>query len=275
MYVFILFCYLIKELRNIYKQRLGYFMKFWNFIELFIIFGSVAAIAAYIYMILSTQSAVEEFSRTNGNVFMNFQLLAYWNENLTYLTAVICFFAMLKLVYLFRFNRRVGLLGSVLRYAAKDLKYFCFIFLVIFSSFVLVFYLLYTDTLDGFRTILNAVETSMQIILGKFDFTSIMFIAILDESFHKVLQDLSLQSDDHEITQFIAAQFIMWIGLHKTAWGKKFLITTATHQQEQIYDPDADPAKNVIQLKSLMDELLEYVQQNHISEETKSNDSKP
>ncbi|CAH8872331.1 unnamed protein product [Trichobilharzia szidati] len=299
LYVFILFCYLIKELRNIYKQRLGYFMKFWNFVELFIIFGSVAAIAAYIYMILSTQSAVEEFTRTNGNVFMNFQLLAYWNENLTYLTAVICFFAMLKLVYLFRFNRRVGLLGSVLRYAAKDLKYFCFIFLVIFSSFVLVFYLLYTDTLDGFRTVLNAVETSMQIILGKFDFTSMyeremvlgpllfaafslcvvfvmvsMFIAILDESFHSVLQDLSLQSDDHEITQFIAAQFIIWIGLHKTEWGKKFLITTAAQQQEQMYDPDADPAKNVIQLKSLMDELLEYVQQNHISEETKSNDSK-
>ncbi|CAH8648338.1 unnamed protein product [Heterobilharzia americana] len=299
LYIVILFCYLIKEIRNIFKQRLKYFKRFWNFVEIFIIFGSIAAIAAYIYMIIYTKTAIDEFSRTNGLIFMNFQLLAYWNENLTYLTSVICFFAMLKLVNLFRFNQRVGLLGSVLKYAANDLKHFCFIFLVVFCSFVLVFYLLYTDTLDGFKTILNAIETSMQIILGKFDFTSMyeremvlgpllfaafslcvvfvmvsMFIAILDESFHSVLKDITLQSDDHEITQFITVQFILWTGLHKTSWGKTFLNNIITQQQEPIYDPDGDSTKNVAQLKLLMDEFLEYVQQNHIAEERKSINSR-
>ncbi|TNN06289.1 Polycystin-2, partial [Schistosoma japonicum] len=295
LFAFILFCYLIKEIRNIFRQRLKYFTRFWNFVELFIIFGSIAAIAAYIYMILSTKSSVEEFSRTHGNIFMNFQLLAYWNENLTYLTAVICFFAMLKLVFLFRFNYRIGLLGSVLKYAAKDLKYFCFIFLIVFSAFVVVFYLLYNDTLSGFKTILNAIETSMQIILGKFDFTSMyerqmvlgpllfaafslcvvfvmvcMFIAILDESFHSVLNDLSLQSDDHEMSQFIAIQFIHWTKLDRTAWGKNFIKNVNTQQQEPIYDPESESTKHVTQLKLLMDEFLEYVQQNLIAEETKS-----
>ncbi|CAH8578611.1 unnamed protein product [Schistosoma turkestanicum] len=294
LFAFILFCYLIKEIRNMFRQRLKYFTKFWNFVELFIICGSIAAIAAYIYMILSTKSSIEEFSRTHGNIYMNFQLLAYWNENLTYLTAIICFFAMLKLVYLFRFNQRVGLLGSVLKYAATDLKYFCFIFLVVFSAFVLVFYLLYNDTLNGFKTILNAIETSMQIILGKFDFTSMyerqmvlgpllfaafslcvvfvmvsMFIAILDESFQRVLKDLSLQSDDHEMTQFIAIQFIQWTGLDRTAWGKNFIKNGHTQQQEPIYDPDSESSKHVAQLKSLMDEFLEHVQQNLMTEEKK------
>lgn len=282
-----------------FRQRLKYFTKFWNFVELFIICGSIAAIAAYIYMILSTKSSIEEFSRTHGNIYMNFQLLAYWNENLTYLTAIICFFAMLKLVYLFRFNQRVGLLGSVLKYAATDLKYFCFIFLVVFSAFVLVFYLLYNDTLSGFKTILNAIETSMQIILGKFDFTSMyerqmvlgpllfaafslcvvfvmvsMFIAILDESFQRVLKDLSLQSDDHEMTQFIAIQFIQSIGLDRTTWGKNFIKNVNTQQQEPIYDPESESSKHVAQLKSLMNEFLEHVQQNLITEERKPVDSK-
>ncbi|CAH8632375.1 unnamed protein product [Schistosoma intercalatum] len=299
LFAFILFCYLIKELRSMFRQRLKYFTKFWNFVELFIICGSIAAIAAYIYMILSTKSSIEEFSRTHGNIYMNFQLLAYWNENLTYLTAIICFFAMLKLVYLFRFNQRVGLLGSVLKYAATDLKYFCFIFLVVFSAFVLVFYLLYNDTLSGFKTILNAIETSMQIILGKFDFTSMyerqmvlgpllfaafslcvvfvmvsMFIAILDESFQRVLKDLSLQSDDHEMTQFIAIQFIQSIGLDRTTWGKNFIKNVNTQQQEPIYDPESESSKHVAQLKSLMNEFLEHVQQNLITEERKPMDSK-
>ncbi|CAH8676554.1 unnamed protein product [Schistosoma rodhaini] len=298
LFAFILFCYLIKEIRNMFRERLKYFTRFWNFVELFIICGSIAAIAAYIYMILCTKSSIEEFSRTHGNIYMNFQLLAYWNENLTYLTAIICFFAMLKLVYLFRFNQRVGLLGSVLKYAATDLKYFCFIFLVVFSAFVLVFYLLYNDTLSGFKTILNAIETSMQIILGKFDFTSMyerqmvlgpllfaafslcvvfvmvsMFIAILDESFQHVLKDLSLQSDDHEMTQFILIQFIQCIGLDKTAWGKNFIRNVNTQQQEPIYDPESESSKHVVQLKSLMNEFLEHIQQNLITEEKKSVDS--
>ncbi|KAF5402954.1 Polycystic kidney disease protein [Paragonimus heterotremus] len=296
-YVVALLGYMIKEARNLYKQKCQYFKDIWNFVELFIMFGSFAAIAAYAYMIFATKEAVAEFSRTHGNVFMNFQFLAYWNEVLTYLLAVICFFATLKLVRLFRFNRRIGLLGSVLRYAAHDLKYFMIIFFLLFIAFVLVFYLLYEGTLADFRSFLGSVETSLQIILGKFDFTSMyerelvlgplmfavftlciifivvsMFVAILEESFGKVMQDIRLQSDDHEITQFILAQLIAWTGLNRTGWGKKLMgpIDTA---QEPVYQEHSERelSHKLTELNRLMDEFLGYVQLNYLADlDTKS-----
>ncbi|GAA51570.1 polycystic kidney disease protein 1-like 2 [Clonorchis sinensis] len=281
-----------QQIRNLYKQRCGYFKEMWNYIEWFIIMGSFAAIAAYVYMIIATKEAVAEFSRTHGNIFMNFQFLAYWNEALTYLLAVICFFATLKLVRLFRFNQRVGLLGAVLRYAAHDLKYFMIVFTVIFMAFVLVFYLLYTDTLDGFRTFLSSVETSLQIILGKFDFTSMyerelilgplmfavftlciifivisMFLAILDESFHSVMQDIRLQSGDHEMTQFILSQLVIWTGLNRTDWGRRY-VGSVTGPQEPSYSDDSERELNhkLKELNSMMDEFLCYVQMNYLAD---------
>ncbi|OON13657.1 PLAT/LH2 domain protein, partial [Opisthorchis viverrini] len=294
-YILALLCYLVKEIRNLYKQRCGYFREMWNYIEWFIIIGSFAAIAAYAYMIIATKEAVAEFSRTHGNIFMNFQFLAYWNEALTYLLAVICFFATLKLVRLFRFNQRVGLLGAVLRYAAHDLKYFMIVFMVIFMAFVLVFYLLYTDTLDGFRTFLSSVETSLQIILGKFDFTSMyerelilgplmfavftlciifivisMFLAILDESFHSVMQDIRLQSGDHEMTQFILSQLVVWTGLNRTDWGRRY-VGSVTGPQEPSYSDDSERelSHKLKELNSMMDEFLCYVQMNYLADSEK------
>ena len=297
-YLLAIFCYLIKESRNIYKQGLAYFTRFWSYVELFIIIGSIAATAAYILMIINAKAAIAEFSRTHGNIFMNFQLLAYWSENLTYLCAVICFFALLKLVRLFRFNQRVGSLGAVLHYAAEDLKHFALVFLIMFTAFVLVFYLLYTDTLVGFRTFLTSLETSMQIILGKFDFTSMyeremilgpllfagfslfvifimvsMFVAILNDSFRRVMQDFTLQSDDYEATQFILSQFLSWTGLSRTKLGRQLMGDTVG-SNEFTYDPEQEPIKKIGQLTQLMDEFLDYIQKNQISE-TQKDKKKP
>uniref|UniRef100_A0A183B8D4 PKD_channel domain-containing protein n=1 Tax=Echinostoma caproni TaxID=27848 RepID=A0A183B8D4_9TREM len=290
-FVLVLVGYVIKELRNIYRQRCTYFKMFWSYMEWFILIGSFASIAAYVYMIVATKDAIDEFSRTHGNVFMNFQFLAYWNEALTYLTALVCFASTLKLVRLFRFNQRIGLLGSVLSYASKDMKYFMIVFLVMFSAFVLVFYLLYTDTLEGFRSILGSTETCMQIILGKFDFTSMyeremvlgpmlfalfnlcvifvmvsMFVAILDDSFHRVLEDLKLQSDEHEITQFIFSQLIQWTGLSRTNWGKR-LVADAQGVIEPTYMEDSERELNMKlnELTQMMDEFLSYVQINQLA----------
>lgn len=286
---------MIKEIRNILRERCNYVKMFWSYVEWFILIGSFASIAAYVYMIVATKNAIAEFSRTHGNVFMNFQFLAYWNEMLTYLTALVCFASTLKLVRLFRFNQRIGLLGSVLRYAAKDMKYFMIVFFVMFFAFVLVFYLLYADTLEGFRSILGSTETCMQIILGKFDFTSMyeremilgpllfalftlcvifvmvsMFVAILDDSFHRVLEDLKLQSSDYEMTQFILAQFVLWTGLNRTNWGKR-LVDSVHPIPEPTFMEDSEWELNnkLNELTRMMDEFLSYVQINQLAENDK------
>ncbi|TPP62406.1 hypothetical protein FGIG_02447, partial [Fasciola gigantica] len=294
-FILALIGYMIKEIRNIYHEKCNYFKMFWSYVEWFILIGSFAAIAAYVYMIVATKEAIAEFSRTHGNVFMNFQFLAYWNESLTYLTALICFVSTLKLVRLFRFNQRIGLLGSVLRYAAKDMKYFMIVFFVMFFAFVLVFYLLYADTLEGFRSFLGSTETCMQIILGKFDFTSMyeremvlgpllfalftlcvifvmvsMFVAILDDSFRRVLEDLELQSKDHEMTQFILAQFVLWTGLSRTSWGKRLVESTqATQEPTFLADSEWELNNKLNELTRMMDEFLSYVQINQLAETEK------
>ncbi|CAL8108414.1 unnamed protein product [Calicophoron daubneyi] len=292
LYVFALICYLVKEMRNIYKSGWRYFKSFWTFTELFIIIGSIAAIAAFAYMTQATTKHVNEFSRTHGTVFMNFQFLAYWNEALVYLTACICFFATLKMIRLLRFNKHIGLFGSVMSYAWRDMRYFFLVFGTVFLAFVIVFYLLYSATLKDFRSFLASMETSLQIILGKFDFTAMyeremilgplmfatftlviifvmvsMFVAILDESFQKVMEDVSLQSDDHDITEFIMSQLVSQFGLGNTGWGRKIVNKVRPEARSSDEESERDLSKKLAELTRMMDEFLSYVQVNHLADD--------
>ncbi|VDN20051.1 unnamed protein product [Dibothriocephalus latus] len=241
---------LIKEARHLWVERWAYLLSLRSWAQLLIIVGSFAAIAIFAYVNIETKKLTR---------------VAMWNEILAYLVAVVTFIAILTLLHIFRFNKHIGLLGSVLRYANRDMKYFFVVFGIVFFSFVTTFYLLFLDTLAAYSSFIYSMETSFQIVLGKFDVTSMyelepllgpmvfaaftlfivfimlnMFVAILTDSFEIVRKDPSLQCDDHEMVAFTLARFIVWSGLSTHTWGKKILLKYADNDFGQIYEERED-----------------------------------
>ncbi|VDK46441.1 unnamed protein product [Taenia asiatica] len=286
LFVIALLILLIKEIRNLYRQRLHYFSTFQGWAQMFIIFCSSGAIAIYAYITMEVKKLTLEFYRTNGNGYSNFQMVANWNEILSYLVALITFVAILMLMHILRFNKNIGLLGSVLKYANRDMKYFFVVFAIIFFSFVVTFYLLFFDTMDAYSTMISSMETSFQIVLGKFDVKGMyerepilgpmvfaafslfiifvmlsMFVAILTDSFEVVRRDPALQSHDHEMVQFMVASFILWSGLDRFKWTKCFLDAYTLGITEQLYkdDEEQECEKIIAEFNEVADQFIGYI----------------
>lgn len=93
---FILF-FIIKEIRKFIK--LGwktYFKEPWNWVELWIIALSLAALVIFFYRLIQTKALTKKFAETNGNAYIRFQYVAYWNELLIYLVRNISMFILIK-----------------------------------------------------------------------------------------------------------------------------------------------------------------------------------
>uniref|UniRef100_A0A5K3EGP3 GPS domain-containing protein n=2 Tax=Mesocestoides corti TaxID=53468 RepID=A0A5K3EGP3_MESCO len=282
---------LIKEGRNLWGERLAYFRTFRSWAQMFILFGSFGAICIYVFVTIEVKKMTLEFYRTNGNGYANFQMVANWNEVLAYLVALITFVAILMFMHIFRFNKNIGLLGAVLSYAYRDMKYFFAVFAIIFFSFVVAFFLLFYDTMDAYCTFISSMETSFQIVLGKFDVKKMyerepilgpvifaafslfiifimlsMFVAILTDSFEVVRKDPALQSHDYELVHFMLARFILWSGFDRFKWAKRILNEYSLSVTEQIYDDDEEHEceKLIAELNDVTDRFVSCVKSSEL-----------
>ncbi|XP_064641904.1 uncharacterized protein LOC135496476 isoform X2 [Lineus longissimus] len=239
----VLFCafllfFIYRETKTLIKEKAGYFKQVWNLCETAIIGLSIGAIAIYFYRYFITKGLVAAFKKSHGLTYIKFQYVAYWNELLLYLVGWLVFLANLKFLRLLRFNKRMGVLGSVLRHSRKDMFAFGIMFSIIFFAYVQFFYLIFLRELVGYKSFIASAETSLNIMLGKFDFKAMldaspilapfffflfvvtiimvlinMFLSILNESFTIVKNDVSKQSNDFEMVDFIMRRFKSWTGI--------------------------------------------------------------
>ena len=84
---FILF-FIIKEIRKVIKEPRSYLKEPWNYIELFIISLSLGGLAIYFYRLIQARALTKAFKETNGNAYMKFQYVGYWNELLLYMVCL-------------------------------------------------------------------------------------------------------------------------------------------------------------------------------------------
>ena len=235
--IFILF-FIVKEIRNIIKQKKEYIFQFWNMIELSIIGISISGVVVYFYRMMITSELIEIFKETHGNGYMKFQYVGGWQELLMYMVAWLVFLATLKFLKLLRFNKKIGMMAATLRYGRKYLMAFGVMFGIMFFAFAQYFYMIYNIELLSFSTIIRSAETCMQMMLGRFNFYAMkvsqpvlgpmfffiytvvvayilinMFLSILNESFAQVRADLAKQSNEYEMVEFILRRFQVWTGL--------------------------------------------------------------
>ena len=130
---------------------------------------STTGIVIYFYRMFETNQLTEQFKESNGEDYIKFQYVAYWNEMFTYMLGWTVFFATLKFIKLLRFNKRMSLLASTLRNGAKNLLHFSIIFWIAFLSFTMLFFLMFMTIDIKYSTFVRSVVSLILMMMGKFD----------------------------------------------------------------------------------------------------------
>ena len=238
--------YLIKEIIYIYKYGKAYFTQLYNYTELLIIGFSWASFVMYLYRLYSANeifNLINKYKSSNQpiqNIYINLQYISYCNDLLRIFLGFCAAFGTIRFIKLFRYNKVIIVFVQAFSKSLRELLSFFVIFLVLWFTFVQTIYLLFHDKSDQFATLVSTMETCFQIILGKFDVSSLIssnavfgplffsfynivvvfmlvniFLTILIEHYNqaKVTNDLYLE--DPELLDYIKHKFTSFISKMK------------------------------------------------------------
>ena len=276
-------CYLVffifKEIRKMVRERGEYLKQIWNYNEVAIILLSIACIAVYLYRMIHAKRKTALFKETHGDAYMKFQYIAYWNELLLYMVGWLCFLASLKFLRLLRFNKRMGMLGSILRASREHLLCYGIMFAICFLSFCMMFHLIYMTTEKSFSTLTYTMETMMQMLIGKFgNFYSMkgsspiigpmflviyvlavcfilieMFLVIINNAIEEVHTDVNKQSNEYELVDVMTEKFLEWTGI------RGFMLRLEKKTAEKNTCTSPPPVEEPVEFEELLDGFPEKI----------------
>lgn len=268
--IFIIF-FMIKQLLILIKIGfLKYFKQFWSYIEWSLIVCSWTAFGIFIYRLVKAYEILDFFKKTNGYGYLNLQRLNYWNQVLTVLVSLCATLGTLKFLKLFRFNNKIYSIANTLKFAIGQLFGFSLVFFVIWFAFVQLIYLFFYEKLWAYYTLFRTATTSFQIMVGKFDSSSIikestwqgplifssfnilirlimlnLFISIVCDAFQKVRQEIDTKGNEIEIVDYFSEQ------LNKLFSSKKNI--------EDTYVSSNDYVESHQDLPNKIDDLLNVI----------------
>ncbi|KAJ0004973.1 hypothetical protein NQD34_011187, partial [Periophthalmus magnuspinnatus] len=131
------------------------------------------------------------------------------------------------------FNKTMTQLSSTLGRCAKDIAGFAIMFFIVFFAYAQLGYLLFGTEVESFSTFVKCIFTQFRIILGDFDYDAIdranrvlgpiyfvtyvffvffvllnMFLAIINDTYSEVKEELSSQTDELQITDIIKQSYM-------------------------------------------------------------------
>ena len=172
-YVLFIFAFTIKQIKQIFEQKFGYFKQFYNYIDICIISFSWTAISMYLYRLNASNEIFAKIRlHKNENMeqmFINLQYICYCNDLLTLFMGLCVTFGTLRFIKLLRFNKKIIVFIQAFRNSVKDLVASGVCFMLIWMAFVQAIYLIFSEKSSQFATLLTTMETCFELILGKFD----------------------------------------------------------------------------------------------------------
>ena len=226
-YLIFITYFLVMEIRSFIRLRKAYFSQFWPYIEMGVIICSWAGVGIHMWRRKEAARILKLFRLTRGDVYVNFQLIAYINDVFSFLLAFCCFFGTLKLLRLCRYNRRLALLANTLKRATRELLSFSSMFSIIFMAFLALFYLQFVSQIWECSSLLHTAQMLFEMLLLKFDTSEFilaepylgpiyftlfilfvvfvcinMFVSIINDNF-RVVRDNVHKVDDDEQDLFI------------------------------------------------------------------------
>jgi polycystin 1L2 len=226
---------IVTETRDLLKSKwTDYFRNAYNYFDLCIIGFSFAAFSMYLYRLYSAYEIYDTLKRNDkSKVFINFQYTVSCQILFDFLMGSCVFFASLRFIKTFQFNRRVIIFVHAFKKSLSELISFGLIFIITWMSFVQAFYILLNTEAKEFASMADSMATCFQIILGKFNsqafvgsksFLSMplfvaynvaiifvmvnLLVSILEESFQLARKDNDLNRDDVDVISYVISSIL-------------------------------------------------------------------
>ncbi|XP_068694084.1 polycystin-1-like protein 2 [Montipora foliosa] len=241
--VLFMFYFMYREGKAIYKQRKAYFHGFFNWMEVITVIGEFSMVILYATRWWQVDKNLIAL-RHNPKDFVSFQYAGAADEALSIIMGLLVFLVTIRFLKLFRFNKRMSLIGSTIKNCAKPLMSFFVSFMLMFIAYAILAFLVFGVSNENFKTFLMTFETQTSIILGDFDYRNIeetnrvlgpwyfftfmyfsvfyllnMFMAIINDAFTDVKASNDKQQNEYEMVEFILSKFKEGFGLNRNRIG--------------------------------------------------------
>merc|ERR1719220_2937576 len=169
--------------------------------------------------------------------YADFTSLSKSAKTYTYLAGFNVFVAWLKVFKYLSFNKTMTQLSGTLSKCSKELSGFTLMFLIIFFAFAQLGFLLFGTQVEDFNHFVNACYTLFRTILGDFNFVVIeqadtlfgpiyflsyiffvffvllnMFLAIINDTYSEVKEEISAQKNDFEVADYFKRGYNNMLG---------------------------------------------------------------
>ncbi|KAM9364934.1 polycystin-2-like protein 1 [Pholidichthys leucotaenia] len=229
--VFILY-YIVEEILELRIHKFSYFNSIWNILDIVIILLAIVAIIFNIFRTIKVDNLLSKLLE-QPDIYADFEFLAFWQTQYNNMNAVNLFFAWIKIFKYISFNKTMTQLSSTLGRCAKDILGFAVMFFIVFFAYAQLGYLLFGTEVESFSTFAKCIFTQFRIILGDFDYDAIdranrvlgpiyfvtyvffvffvllnMFLAIINDTYSEVKEELSSQKDELQFTDIIKQSYM-------------------------------------------------------------------
>nr|XP_046213675.1 LOW QUALITY PROTEIN: polycystic kidney disease 2-like 1 protein [Oncorhynchus gorbuscha] len=229
--LFILY-YIVEEILELRIHGFSYFSSIWNTLDVVVILLAIVAIVFNVFRTIKVDKLLGKLLEQPG-IYADFEFLAFWQTQYNNMNAVNLFFAWIKVFKYISFNKTMTQLSSTLGRCAKDIMGFAIMFFIVFFAYAQLGYLLFGTEVKSFSTFVKCIFTQFRIILGDFDYDAIeranrvlgpiyfvtyvffvffvllnMFLAIINDTYSEVKEELSSQKDELQITDIIKQSYM-------------------------------------------------------------------
>ena len=219
-----------KECRSIGKR--AYFHDPWNYFDMVVIVTSIITIVFYFMRMVATKVVI---SRANEDPysFTNFNYVVVLDNFVTAFMGLTVFVCFLKFLRLLRFNRTIGKLASTLRACVAPLASFFLLFIIVFLAYAQFAFLIFGPFMTDYSSFDRCLANMLGMTLGSFDFNALtstnrilgpvfffsyimvmvmilmnVFLSIINDTFNEVNSDVSKQSSQSEIADFMMDRLV-------------------------------------------------------------------
>ncbi|XP_047459185.1 polycystic kidney disease 2-like 1 protein [Mugil cephalus] len=227
-----IFYYVVEEILELRIHKFSYFKNIWNILDIVVIMLAIVAIVFNIFRTVKVDKLLGSLLE-QPDIYADFEFLAFWQTQYNNMNAVNLFFAWIKVFKYISFNKTMTQLSSTLGRCAKDILGFAIMFFIVFFAYAQLGYLLFGTEVESFSTFVKCIFTQFRIILGDFDYDAIdranrvlgpiyfvtyvffvffvllnMFLAIINDTYSEVKEELSSQKDELQITDIIKQSYL-------------------------------------------------------------------
>ena len=253
---------LYKLIKRLYHQKVAFFKKFWNLVDLFLVLFALVSIALYFVKMVNINETIKDLSE-NPFVFVSFSRLLTWNEIDTLMIAFVVFLTTIKFLYLLRYNNHIKLLNRTFSNMRNEILLFMVQFMFWFLPFVLLAHMSFGAHLQDFISLPSAFQAMLNAFLGASCFHDLeqvdgvigpilfftysllmelillnMFVSIINSAFGDRSSILKDSETDPELVEFIMMRL-------KTILGVNMLVNSISPKKdEKWYVDDSSDEEN-------------------------------